>query len=131
MRLLLDTHTALWFWLGDSRISANAIALIIDPRHEKFLSPASPWEIAIKISTKKYSLPEPYEVFIEREIAANDFHILHIEPKHTAVVSTMPFHHRDPFDRLLVAQAQVERLTMVTVDRQLEPYDIKIRFADT
>ena len=81
-------------------------------------------ELAIKISIGKYSLPEPYDVFMDREIAANDFHVLHIEPKHTAVVSTLPFHHKDPFDRLLVAQAQAEDIPIIRGDSALDDYSV-------
>lgn len=124
MRLLLDTHAFLWFILGEPQLSAKADALISDPNNDIHVSPASYWEIAIKISLGKYSLPEPYAVFMQREIAANDFRILHIEPKHTAIVSTMPFHHRDPFDRLIVAQATVEQIAVVSSDAALDAYGI-------
>ena len=116
MRLLLDTHAFLWFVLDDPRLSATATALIVDSNNDVEISPASYWEMAIKISLGKYSLPEPYEVFMEREIAANQFRILHIEPRHTALLTTLPFHHRDPFDRLLVAQAIVEQIPIVSSD---------------
>ena len=86
MRLLLDTHAFLWFILDEPQLSAKADALISDPNNAIEVSPASYWEIAIKISIGKYFLPESYAVFMDREIAANDFRILHIEPKHTAVV---------------------------------------------
>jgi PIN domain nuclease of toxin-antitoxin system len=84
VRLLLDTHTFLWFLLDDPQLSTTAHNLILDPTNDIEVSPATYWEIAIKISLKKYMLPEPYEVFIEREIVTNDFRILPIEPKHTA-----------------------------------------------
>jgi len=116
VRLLLDTHAFLWFVLDDPRLSATATALIVDSNNDVEISPASYWEMAIKISLGKYSLPEPYEVFMEREIAANQFRILHIEPRHTALLTTLPFHHRDPFDRLLVAQAIVEQIPIVSSD---------------
>ncbi|HEV7226581.1 MAG TPA: type II toxin-antitoxin system VapC family toxin [Pirellulales bacterium] len=124
MRLLLDTHVFLWFILDDVQLSATADALISDPSNEVWVSPASYWEIAIKISVGKYYLPEPYAAFMEREIAANDFRILHIEPKHASAVSTMPFHHRDPFDRLIVAQAAVEQFAIVSGDAALDAYGI-------
>ncbi len=95
MRLLLDTHAFLWFVLNDSRLSANARTLIADPANEIEISPASYWEIASKISTGKYSLTEPLEVFIEREVRTNQFHILPIEPRHAAPLTGLPFHHRD------------------------------------
>ncbi|MHC5540587.1 type II toxin-antitoxin system VapC family toxin [Singulisphaera rosea] len=79
-------------------------------------SPASYWEIAIKIRLQKYALPEPYLVFMEREIAANDLHILAIEPRYAAILTTMPFHHKDPFDRLQIAQALAESIPIVGAD---------------
>lgn len=96
MRLLLDTHSFLWFLLGDSRLSATAETAIADPHNIVEVSPASYWEIAIKIRLRKYALPEPYQIFMEREIANNDLRILQIEPKHAALLTTMPLHHRDP-----------------------------------
>src|SRR5438874_5031314 len=115
MRVLLDTHAFLWFILDDARLSSSAKTLIEDPANDVEVSPASYWEIAIKIRLGKYTLPEPYATFMERQIAGNDFHILHIEPRHTSVLTTLPFHHRDPFDRLLVAQAMVEGIPIVSV----------------
>jgi PIN domain nuclease of toxin-antitoxin system len=114
VRLMLDTQTFLWFLLEDSHLSTTARDWIADPNNDIEVSPATYWEIAIKISLRKYSLPEPYEVFIEREIGTNDFHILPIEPRHTAALTTLPFHHRDPFDRLLIAQAMVEQIPIIS-----------------
>ena len=98
--------------------------MIEDPANDVEISPASYWEIAITIGSKKYALPEPYQVFMEREIADNEFHILHIEPKHTALLTTMPLHHRDPFDRLLVAQALVEGIPIISNDPALDAYGV-------
>lgn len=125
MRLLLDTHTFLWFVLNDPQLSAAATALIADPANRIEISPASYWEIAIKIRIGKYTLPDTLDVFVERELAANDFRILHIEPRHTAPLTTLPFHHRDPFDRLLVAQAMTEKIPIVSADPVLDAYPIK------
>lgn len=83
MRLLLDTHAFLWFVLGDQQLSASATALISDPTNGPLISPASYWEIAIKISIGKYALREPYEAFMQRGIWGNGFDILSREPKHT------------------------------------------------
>lgn len=124
MRLLLDTHTFLWFLLDDPQLSMTARDRIVDPGNDIAVSPATYWEIAIKIGLGKYALPEPYEVFITREITANDFHILPIEPRHTAVLTTMPFHHRDPFDRLLIAQAMIEQIPIVSRDSAFDAYPI-------
>lgn len=125
MRLLLDTQAFLWFVLDDPRMSATARAFVAAPDNDIEISPASYWEIAIKISLKKYELREPYEVFMERELATNQFRILPIEPRHTAVLTSLPFHHRDPFDRLLVAQAMVENIPLVSNDMALDAYPVQ------
>ncbi|MGO8752570.1 MAG: type II toxin-antitoxin system VapC family toxin [Thermoguttaceae bacterium] len=125
MRLLLDTHTFLWFILDDPRLSATARSPIEDPANDVEVSPASYWEIAIKISLGKYSLPRPYQEFMELQISTNDFRVLHIEPKHTSLVAVMPFHHRDPFDRLLVAQAIAEGIPIISADVRLDAYGVR------
>ena len=125
MRLLLDTHAFLWFLLDDPRLSATAQAVVEDPLNNVEVSPASYWEISIKIGLRKYALPEPYQAFMERQIAENDFRILPIEPKHTALLTTMPLHHKDPFDRLLVAQATVEGIPLISADPLLDAYGIR------
>ena len=124
MRLLLDTHAFLWFLLDDPQLSSTARALVVDPTNDIEVSPATYWEIAIKISLGKYELPEPYGLFIEREMATNNFRILPIAPKHTAALINLPFHHRDPFDRLMIAQAIVERIPIATVDVAFDAYPI-------
>lgn len=124
MRVLLDTHTFLWFVLGDAQLSAPAKAIIEDPRNEKLLSPASSWEIAIKISIGKYTLSTPYREFMEKGITDNGFLVVPIGLQHTAVLTTLPFHHRDPFDRLIIAQAMVEEATIVSVDTEFDAYPI-------
>jgi PIN domain nuclease of toxin-antitoxin system len=124
VRLLLDTHALLWFLLDDERLSAAAKALIADSTNDIEISPASYWEIAIKISIRKYHLPEPLEIFLERELAANAFHILAIEPRHVAPLTSLPFHHRDPFDRLLIAQALAESIPIVSNDPVLDNYSV-------
>ena len=125
MRMLLDTHAFLWFILDDPKLSSTARQLIEDPVNEVEISPASYWEIAIKIKLEKYALPEPYREFMESQLAANDFHILPIEPRHTALLCTMPLHHRDPFDRLIVAQGLQEGVPVVSVDSQLDAYSVE------
>ena len=124
MRLLLDTHAFLWFALGDPQLSAPATVLISDPTNEVLVSPASYWEIAIKISVGKYTLQEPYETILQRGIFGNGFHVLPIEPKHTAPLTTLPYHHRDPFDRLMIVQAIVEAIPIVSVDQALDAYSV-------
>ncbi|MEE8584799.1 MAG: type II toxin-antitoxin system VapC family toxin [Acidobacteriota bacterium] len=91
MRLLLDTHAFLWFVLDDPQMSPTAKTLIADPRNDVEVTPASYWEIAIKVSLGRYELTEPYRTFIEGEMAVNQLRILHIEPKHTEVLTTLPW----------------------------------------
>lgn len=124
MKLLLDTHALLWFYLDHPLLSGAARSLILDPTQAKLVSPASYWEIAIKISKAKYALTKPYEEFMREAIDLNGFGYLHIEPKHTALLTSMPFHHKDPFDRLLVAQALSENIPIVSADPQLDAYGV-------
>ena len=124
MRILLDTHALLWFYLGDPQLSATARRLIEDPGNTKLVSPASYWELAIKISLGNYLLRESYDDFIQHAISDNGFVILPVEPKHTAALISLPHHHKDPFDRLMVAQARVEGIPVVSADSLLDPYGI-------
>ena len=107
-----------------STTHATAKARIADPNNEILVSPASYWETAIKVSIGNYPLSVPYETFITQGIDGNGFRILPIEPRHAAVLTTMPFHHRDPFDRMLVAQAQVEKISVVSNDAILDLYGV-------
>ena len=124
MRMLLDTHAFLWFVLGDLQLSSTARRHIEDPGNEKLVSPASYWEIAIKISLKKYTLSQSYETFMQKGIEDNGFIILAIEPKHTAVLTSLPFHHRDPFDRLIIAQAMTEQMPVISGDAAFAAYPV-------
>ena len=125
MRLLLDTHAFLWFVLGDSQLSQTAKSLIVDPANDNWISPVCYWEVAIKVSIGKYTLPVLHEVFFETAIRLNGFGVLPIEPKHTAIVATLPFHHKDPFDRLLIAQAMAEGIPLVSADVAFDPYGVQ------
>jgi PIN domain nuclease of toxin-antitoxin system len=124
VRLLLDTHALLWFYLGDPQLSAAARLAIEDPAKTKLISPASYWELAIKISLGKYVLTESYDDFIQHAIVDNGFLILPVTPRHTSALIALPYHHKDPFDRLLVAQAIVESLPLVSGDPLLDKYPI-------
>lgn len=123
--LLLDTHAFLW-WLNDApRLSAAATDAISDAGNDCYLSVASCWEMAIKSSLGKLRLSKPVERFISEQLAANSFTLLNIELRHVGRVQKMPFHHRDPFDRLLIAQAVTEKLTIVTADSAFADYGVK------
>jgi PIN domain nuclease of toxin-antitoxin system len=110
--------------LNDARLSGNARSLITNPENEVFVSPASYWEIAIKISLGKYTLEEDFAEFMEGQIAQNELKLLPITVKHTAIVATLPFHHRDPFDRLLIAQAMTEDVPLLSADQAFDLYDV-------
>jgi len=125
MRLLLDTHTFLWWLADDPSLSAKARSAIADGRNECFLSLASCWELAIKCSLGKLRLNQPIERFIPDEMSANGFHLLAIDFRHVAKVETLPFYHRDPFDRLLAAQALLDKMTIVSCDTVLSEYGVK------
>jgi PIN domain nuclease of toxin-antitoxin system len=126
VKLLLDTHTLLWYVAGDPQLSKVAESLIIDPANEVFMSPASYWEIAIKVSIGKLTLHRPYTDFVDLCVNRYGFVILPVEPVHTARVAVLPFppNHKDPFDRLIVAQALVEGMSVVSVDPKLDSYGI-------
>lgn len=126
MRLLLDTHTFLWWLADDPALSEKARTAIADGRNECFLSMASCWELSIKSSLGKLRLSQPVERFIPEEMSSNGFHLLDIEFRHVAKVESLPFHHRDPFDRLLVAQALLEKMTLVSCDSALSAYGVKL-----
>jgi len=128
LKLLLDTHALLWFALSDKQLTDAAGALIMDPRNEVLVSIASYWEIAIKVGLKKYVLSRPYEEFMADVVEKNGFFRLQIEPRHLAVLTDLPFHHRDPFDRLIVAQAIVEQIPILSSDRALDLYPIQRRW---
>ncbi len=125
MRLLLDTHTLLWWLANDPKLSAQARTAIANPRNDCFVSLASCWELAIKASLGKIRLAKPVERFIPDELAANDFQLLPIEFKHVAKVESLPFHHRDPFDRLLAVQALTEKMALVSADEAFDAYGVK------
>lgn len=120
MKVLLDTHAFLWFITDDPKLSATGRSTIADPANDILISPASYWEVAIKVSIGKYPLNVPFETFITQGIDDNEFDVLPIEPKHTAAITNLPFHHRDPFDRLIIAQAIVEQVAVVSGDTQFE-----------
>ena len=126
MRLLLDTHSMYWYIEDDPQLSGRARTLIQDASNEILVSPASYWEIAIKISIGKWRLNRPYEEFINIGLNQYGFQVLPILPTHTARLIGLPFPqgHRDPFDRLLVAQVLVEQIPIVSADSPLDAYGV-------
>ncbi len=123
MNLLLDTHAFLWAVDDDSRLSSAARSAIIDGRNVVYVSAATAWEIAIKRGIGKLKIPQ--NNYLE-ELRLHRFTPLSITTEHALAVENLPSHHKDPFDRLLIAQAQVEHLTLITRDQRLSLYDVKI-----
>ena len=126
MRVLLDTHVFLWAINDVERLSPRAIETIQDPAHEVLVSIASAWEIAIKVGIGKFTMPTPLATYLQRQLAAHRFAVLSIQFSHLAVLEKIPRHHRDPFDRLLIAQCIAEDATFITVDSQLKRYSMKV-----
>lgn len=126
MKLLLDTHVWLWLQYAPERLG-ETLDLVEDPENELFLSAASSWEIALKWSIGKLPLPEAPATYIPARLASNGVVPLAIGHDHALAVAELPPHHRDPFDRLLVVQARTLGLTLVTADRALDPYEVKLR----
>ena len=126
LRLLLDTHTFLW-WINDApELSEASRQVISNTDNDCFLSVASCWEMAIKSSLGKLSLSKPVDRFVLDQITENGFLMLNIELRHVAIVESLPFHHRDPFDRLLIGQAISVKLTIITADSMFSKYDAKL-----
>jgi PIN domain nuclease of toxin-antitoxin system len=125
MRFLLDTHAAIWIFQDKSRLSSDAKAVMDDPSMELFISIVSAWEIAIKVSLGKLKFSGGVTGFLET-IVRNDINILGISPQSLEVVESLPLHHRDPFDRLLVATARTENLSIITADTNIPLYDVNV-----
>jgi PIN domain nuclease of toxin-antitoxin system len=125
MNILLDTHAFLWFVWDDEHLSQTAKDAITDPNNRKLVSVASVWEIAIKVSLQKLDLGMPYLPFMESQLAINLFEILSLTLEQGAEVSRLPFHHRDPFDRLMIAQSMCEQIPIVSADPAFDAYSIK------
>lgn len=126
MKLLLDTHALLWFIGNDSQLSEVARASIENPAHEVFVSAASLWEIALKLSLEKLKLPLPFSEVFPRQLEVNGFGLLSISCPQLNQLAGLPFHHRDPFDRLLIAQSLADGMTIVTRDAAFSQYPAKI-----
>jgi PIN domain nuclease of toxin-antitoxin system len=125
MRLLLDTHVFIWYILDIQKLSTTVRVLIDDKNNEIMLSTASLWEMAIKQSIGKLNFHLPFSIFIKQQLSQNNFSLLNINLDHLAVVATLPLHHRDPFDRLLIAQSIVENIPILSVDSAFDTYPIE------
>ena len=124
MRLLLDTHTLLWFLANDARLSRTAKTAIEDTANERWLSPISLLEIAIKVRNGKLPLPAPFAVMFPADLLTADIHLMPLETDHIEPLTTLPPHYKVPFDRLIAATALVEGLTVVSADAAFDAYGV-------
>ena len=127
MKYLLDTHTLLWFVDGNARLSPTARTQIRDLNNVCFISSVSLWEIAIKFSSGKLNLPQPFDELVSAQLKRDEITVLPISTEHLLAVANLPFPsngHRDPFDRMIACQAQAEDLTLVSADSVFDTYGV-------
>jgi PIN domain nuclease of toxin-antitoxin system len=126
VKLLLDTHAFLWWIEGTPAVGRRARVAVSNPDNEVLFSLASCWELAIKLSLGKLRLAESLDRFIPEQLRVNGFSLLEVQLRHVVRVADLPFRHRDPFDRLLVAQALEDDLTVVSADRVFRKYGVAV-----
>ncbi|MGC8712368.1 MAG: type II toxin-antitoxin system VapC family toxin [Leptodesmis sp.] len=129
MKLLLDTQCWLWWFAQPDCLNEEAISHIADETNELWLSVASIWEMGIKVSIGKLPLPDPIDSYVPRRMAQLGTRPLEIKASHAIQIASLPLHHRDPFDRILISQAQLEKLTLVTADAIFHQYDVATLWA--
>jgi len=125
MRLLLDTHTILWFWWDDPQLGSKAREAIENAGNQKLVSLAAPWEVAIKVSLKKLDLGGPFPGFFRQSMQRSFFEWLPLKDHHFEVLASLLFHHRDPFDRLLIAQSLAEDMPIVSRETVFDTYGVQ------
>jgi PIN domain nuclease of toxin-antitoxin system len=128
VKLLLDTHTVLWAATNDPQLSKEARGALLDPSNTLYFSTVSAWEIVIKHATAKLTLPDSPAIFIKTAIARGSYTVLDVSLEHTLGVALLPAHHKDPFDRLLVAQALHEGLTLLGNDAAITHYSVPMHW---
>lgn len=126
MRILLDTHTFLWWNEASPRLSKKALVLLSDPANTLMLSVVSAWELVLKAQTGKVRLAESPSIYVPTRMAHYAMESLPVTLAHALVSESLPLHHRDPFDRMLIAQATIERVPIVTADPEFRRYAIKV-----
>jgi PIN domain nuclease of toxin-antitoxin system len=126
MKYLLDTHTFLWWNLGDAQLSHHASTIISDGSNEIFLSAVSAWEIAIKVAKRRLTIPDEPVRFVPSRMQLHGFQPLAIQIHHATRVYELPMYHSDPFDRLLIAQSQIENMPLISMDTTIREYDLEV-----
>ncbi|BAY10843.1 type II toxin-antitoxin system VapC family toxin [Calothrix sp. NIES-2098] len=129
MKLLLDSQCWLWWFAQPERLNEEAIAQIANEANELWLSVASIWEIGIKVSIGKLPLPDSLDSYFSNRMAQLGVRSLEITASHALQAAALPLHHRDPFDRMLIAQAQIEAMTLVSADSIFSQYNISLLWA--
>jgi PIN domain nuclease of toxin-antitoxin system len=125
MKVLIDTHVLIW-WAGDTnQLSPLVRDMLADPQTEPILSIVSIWEMQIKISLGKLSLQMDLPTLVEDEVSRNIFSLLPIELKHIYGLNDLPLHHKDPFDRLLIAQSMLEKMPIISIDEKFDAYGVQ------
>lgn len=127
MRLLIDTHTLLWYYSGDEALPVNLRRVIGNPGNFCYVSVASLWEITIKIGLGKLSIETPLEEFFDF-LERNQFWVIPVELNHLLELQALPQHHKDPFDRLIIAQALAEKLPIITKDSNFSKYGLTVQW---
>ena len=126
MRILIDTHIFLWAIMGDPRLSGSKAAIFLDESNQLYLSIASIWEMVIKINLGKLAMPLPATGYIMKQMEKNHISPLAIQVAHLAELEGLPPLHRDPFDRILIAQARAENMRILSADLQIQQYDVVV-----
>ncbi len=129
MKLLLDTHTFLWFIAGDNQLDQYARQLIENPQNQRYLSVASVWEITIKSSLGRLQVPMPPSQLIQDHVWTNAIELLPIVSAHLDSLYGLPYHHKDPFDRLMIAQAIQDEMVLITKDKLFNAYGVKLAWS--
>ncbi len=129
MRLLLDTQCWLWWFAQPEKLNEDAIKQIADETNEVWFSVASVWEMGIKVAIGKLPLPEQIDDYVSTRMTQLGARSLEIKVLHALRVAVLPLHHRDPFDRMLIAQAQIEDMTLVSADSTFNQYEISLLWA--
>lgn len=125
MKYIIDTHTLLWIVTDNPQLSEKAKKIYLNSKNHIFFSMVSIWEISIKISLKKLSIDHSLKDFIQKHVKGNDIRILNIELQHILLLENLHYHHRDPFDRLLISQAITENIPVISSDKSFDLYPIK------
>lgn len=126
MNYLIDTHIILWISSDSKRLSSKFKKLFHDEKNTFYISMASLWEMAIKMSLQKLVLPVSFQVFVKSEIINNGIEVINLKPEHIFNLLALPFHHRDPFDRMIIAQAITEKMTLISYDKEFRKYKAKL-----